>query len=218
MSKIIFVKTSHIAIESVNNVRNIIEKEKPDCVAVELDYNRYLSLNKKTESNFEIIKSLGFATFLIYFLFKKLQEWLGKKVNILPGSEMLEAIKVAKRKQITVAFIDQDIRTTFSHIQQISLKGKLRLFWFLFKGLFLNFLTKKKEIIDLNKVPEEKLIKTAIKIFKTELFELYSVLISERNKFMTKKLVELSEKFEKIVAVIGAGHFDLENHFKTLKI
>lgn len=44
---ILLVGTAHISQESVDLVRHVIVREKPDCVCIELDDNRYLALSQK---------------------------------------------------------------------------------------------------------------------------------------------------------------------------
>jgi len=40
---IILIPTSHIAEESIQKIKEVIEKTKPDCVAIELDEKRYIA-------------------------------------------------------------------------------------------------------------------------------------------------------------------------------
>jgi pheromone shutdown protein TraB len=137
MPKIILVPTSHIARESLDRVRKAIEKEKPDCVAVELDINRYQYLKEsRNESTFNMIRILGPPTFLLYWVLKKFQDHFGKKTGILPGSEMIEAVRIAKENGITVALIDLPIDITLSRIKTIPLSEKLKLFKLLIMGVF----------------------------------------------------------------------------------
>jgi len=210
MPKIILVPTSHIAKESIQRVKEAIDKEKPDLVAVEMDINRFMAMRKgEASSNLEIIKTLGVTTFLVYFIFKSIQKWLGKKVNIFPGSEMMQAVKIAEKKGLKIAFIDRDIRETFLRIKEISRREKLKLVWFVVKGLTLGFvLPGKKHKIDLSKVPSKDLINQAMKLLRKEFPELYRALVEERDTYMSKMLMQLSKQFKTIVAVVGAGHYD----------
>lgn len=211
MSNIILVPTSHIARESLQKIEHVIKKEKPDLVAVELDLNRFYAMRKGHASNTDIIKNLGFLTFVIFWILKKLQEWLGKKVNILPGSEMLHAVKIGEKQGLKIAFIDQDIRITFLRIKEIKNMEKLKLIWFVIKGLTVGILLskiKKGEKIDLSKVPEKGLVEQAMTLLKREFPGFYRILVTERNIYMANKLKQLSLDFKKIVVVIGAGHVE----------
>jgi pheromone shutdown-related protein TraB len=211
MRKIILVPTSHVAKQSLKKVKEVIEKEKPDCVAVELDMNRYSAMKEQEKtSSLEALKTLGFMTFLLYWVLKKLQSWLGKKLGILPGSEMIQAVDVARKAGIKVALIDRDMRITLMRVKSISWKEKTKLLLFLFKGLTIDYfllkIRKDGKAIDLNKVPPKELIEQAMEVMKKEFPQLYKVLVKERDEFMASRLKDMSSKFEKIVAVTGAGH------------
>lgn len=211
MKKIILVPTSHVAKQSLEKVKEVIEKEKPDCVAVELDMNRYSAMKEQEKtSSLEALKTLGFMTFLLYWVLKKLQSWLGKKLGILPGSEMIQAVDVARKAGIKVALIDRDMRITLLRVKSISWKEKMKLLLFLFKGLTIDYfllkIRKDGKAIDLNKVPPKELIEQAMEMMKKEFPQLYRVLVKERDEFMASRLKDMSSKFEKIVAVTGAGH------------
>jgi pheromone shutdown-related protein TraB len=211
MGKIIIVPTSHIAEQSIRQVRETISREQPDCVAVELDINRFYALRNKQASQLAIFKTVGISTYLVYILMKKLQEWLGKKVGILPGAEMLAAVRAGEEHKTTIAFIDRDIRLTFLRLNGVSRREKAKLIWFVVKGTTVGFLSSKirrHEIIDLRNVPPKALIHKALTIIKQEFPQLYKVLITERDHHMAHKLRELSQRFEKTVAVVGAGHYD----------
>jgi pheromone shutdown protein TraB len=208
MPEIILVPTSHIARESLENVRNTIEKEKPDCVAVELDINRYHYLKERgNESTLDMIRILGLPTFLIYWVLKKFQDYFGRKTGILPGSEMMEAVGIAGGRGITIALIDLPLEITLSKIRKIPLSEKLGLFRLLIMGVFgLAIPFGKKHSFDLNRVPPKEIIRQAMGYLEKELPGFYRVLVSERNAVMAKNLKGLSKKFNKIVCVIGAGH------------
>ena len=208
MPRITIIPTSHIARESLEKVKETIEKEKPDCLAVELDIDRYHFLKSNEKGSLmEMIKNLGLFTSLIYFVLKKLQNYLGSKTGIIPGSEMIKAVDIGLSEGITVAFVDQNIGKTMFGIKKIKLSEKLKLFWILIKGIFgMAFPFGKKTTIDLNKVPEKSLIDQAMSFLKKELPGFYRVLVEDRNRIMAKNLKELGKKFDNIVCVVGAGH------------
>ncbi len=206
MGKIIILPTSHIAGQSLREVRELLEREKPDCVALELDLNRFYAMQaEKKQGSLQTLKLLGPVTFLFYWVLKKLQKWLGGKTGILPGSEMLQGVRVAGELGLKVAFIDQDIRTTMMNLKDhVGWREKTKLLWFVLKGLTLGFI--KKEKIDLQKVPEKRIIREAMLLLEREFPQLYRVLVSERNMLMAKRLEALSRRFKKTVAIVGAGH------------
>ena len=208
MGSIIFVPTSHVARESISHVRETIERERPDCVAVELDAGRYHALNMQhTKNTLETVRLLGVSTFALYWTMKKLQDYLGSRTGILPGSDMLAAVETAKAKGIAVALIDQPIGATLYKIKKLSLMEKVKLLRLL--GLAVIGIVApvgKKEKIDLERLPPGKLIKEAMAFLESELPGFYRILVSERNAVMAANLGELSRRFQKTVCVIGAAH------------
>ncbi len=201
---IILVPTSHVAEESIRKIKEVIEKAKPDCVAVELDENRYQALKSKQQSS---PRSLGLSTYLIFVLLKKLQKKVGDIVGVMPGSDMLTAVEFAKEKNIPVYFIDQDIQTTMFKIKTLKKSEKLKLIKYALTASFYIYTGKGKgEKIDLTKVPQEEVIEQAMDVFKKTFPQLYKILVEDRNRHMAAQLKELSRIHKKIVAVVGAGH------------
>lgn len=211
MAKIVLVPTSHIARESLKRVRTAVRNEKPDCIAVELDRNRYHTMRmEQSISSFQMLRQLGISTWLVYVLFRKIQRSLGKRVNIFPGAEMLGAVRIASEKRIRVAFIDQDIRVTFMNMKGcVGTWEKLRLVWFVVKGISIGWIYHKikgKSLLDLSRVPPEKLIDKAMAHLRKHFPNIHRILVAERDLYMANNLKALSREFGTIVAVIGAGH------------
>ena len=211
MTDIIIVPTSHIAEESIKAVKRVIGQEKPDCVAVELDINRFMAMEGGEVSSWEAFKRLGPWTFTIFFVMKKIQSWLGKRVGIIPGSDMLSAVRAAEREGIHVAFMDRDMGITLDRLSRISWREKTKLFLFLLKGLTLDTLLAKagkgrSVRLDLRKVPPRKLIEEVMEVLSREFPGIYRVLLKERDIYMARRLAGLSTRFEKIIAVVGTAH------------
>lgn len=199
-----------MAKQSFENIKRSIDLEKPDCVAIELDINRYHAMKKEETLPWtEVMKSLGVFTFVLYWIMKRLQLFFGKKTGIIPGTEMLKAADLARERGVSIAFIDQDINLTLLGIKNINFNEKVKIFWLLAKavfGLTFTFLPGKKEKMDLQKIPKKKLVNEAMTMLKKEMPGFYKVLVENRDRFMARNLVALTERFEKIVCVVGAGH------------
>ncbi|MFP8870677.1 MAG: TraB domain-containing protein, partial [Myxococcota bacterium] len=112
----ILVGTAHISQESVDLVRNIVEAEKPDCVCIELDAQRYEALSQQKRFASldlrEVIRNQQLAALLMNLLLASYQKRLGGKLGVVPGSELLEAAKVAEENDIAISLCDRDIRVT----------------------------------------------------------------------------------------------------------
>ena len=196
MARIIIVGTSHISEDSVNAARETILSEKPDCVALELDPERFSALLQKRREK----ASLRNPT---YFILNTLQTYLGGKTGVLPGSEMVAAINAARAVGSKIALIDMDIAEIMGRLGEISRWQKIKLFFKLLAGL-LPFRGQKD--FDLSKVPEEKIIDEALSYMRKEMPMIYKILIIDRNKYMAGWVRQLSKKHKKLVVVVGAGH------------
>ncbi len=202
------VGTSHIAKQSLKEVKAAIEGEKPDIIALELDKKRIYALLNKKRGKISIydIKKVGIKGFLFSLIGAWVEKKLGEYTGVSPGSEMKEAIKLAKKNKIKVALIDQDIEITLRKFSKsITWKEKWNIFVDIVKGVIL----RKKEIeFDLKTVPTKKIINKLIEKVKKRYPSIYKVLIEERNQIMANNLQNLMEKNQekRIVAIVGAGH------------
>ncbi len=206
--EIFLVGTAHVSQESVDLVKQVIATEKPDCVCVELDDKRYKALSgrKRWESLDlkEIIKKKQLSTLLVNLVLSSYQKKLGMQLGVMPGSELLEATRVANKYAIPVSLCDRDVRVT------------LRRAWhetsFFKKGYLLATLL--LSLFDNTEITEEKLEQLKKKDVLSELMselgeampELKRVLIDERDIYLAEK-IKMSVG-SKLVAVVGAGHVE----------
>lgn len=202
---IIILGTSHIALESVNEVKRLIKSEKPEIIALELDKLRFKKLISNKKQKFSL-KSIASSGSIMNSIGAFIERKLGEKVGIKPGEEMKTAIRLAKKYRIQIALIDQPIQITFKRLSEsITLKEKLRFI----ADVILSLISPKKRIrIDLTKVPEKKLIKRMIDEVKKRYPNVYKTLIQERNLYMAKYLIELVNLGKKTLVIVGAGHED----------
>ena len=202
------VGTSHIAKQSMDEVKKAIENEKPDIVALELDRKRLYALmhGKKGKIRLYDIKKVGFKGFIFSLIGAWAERKLGEIVMVEPGSEMKEAINAARKNKIRIALIDQDIELTLQKFSK-SLTWKEK--WNFLVDVINAVVLRKKEVeFDLRTVPDKKIIDKLIKKVKDRYPSIYYVLIEERNKVMGRNLRKLMDQHpdEKILAVVGAGH------------
>lgn len=217
------IGTSHIAQQSIKEIRKYIEEEQPDLVAVELDVQRAAALlqeNEKGEKRAVSLKQIlhfGLKGYLFAKIGQYLQQKLGKIVGVVPGAEMKTALELAQKHKIQIAFIDQPLQVTLQRFSRsLTWKEKGRFVMDLLSGLFFPRRQLKKLGLgkidlgkwDLKKVPDEKMIALLIQELKQRYPSVYRVLVEERNKYMVRQLVHLLRKHpgKKILAVVGAGH------------
>jgi pheromone shutdown protein TraB len=109
------VGTAHVSAESVTEVEEAIETERPDVVAVELDEGRYRQLKGETPDDLDAGDLLGGNTvfqFLAYWMLSYVQMRMGDRFDITPGADMLAAVETAEEFGLGVALVDRDIQLT----------------------------------------------------------------------------------------------------------
>lgn len=208
------IGTSHIAKQSIDEIKKAILEEKPDLVAVELDIQRAATLLQQRRHKISLgeILHIGVRGYLFAKIGQYVQQKLGKMVGVAPGSDMKTALELAKKNKIDVAFIDQPIRITLSNFSRsLTWREKWRFFLDMLRGL----LFPRKQLrelgldrFDLRKVPADSLLKKILAQLKGRYPSIYKVLVEDRNKYMVKQLVLLMKENprKKILAVVGAGH------------
>ena len=200
--------TSHIAKQSLRQVKRAIIEGKPKIVALELDRKRLAALLEKEPPKARIrdIKRIGIKGFLFSLIGAWAEKKLGKETGVSPGSEMKLAYEIARKKDAKIMLIDQDIEVTLRKIsRRLTWKEKWRFVVDVFKAVVLR---KREVIFDLRKVPSAKVIKKLTSKVKERYPNVYSVLVEERNAIMAKNIAKLCIDYpdEKILAIIGAGH------------
>jgi pheromone shutdown-related protein TraB len=213
---LILIGTSHIAKQSLKEVGRAVKEEKPDIIALELDKKRFYALtsNKTRKIGLRDIRKIGLKGFIFNIIGAWIERKLGKYVGVKPGSEMLKAIELARKNNLKIALIDQDIEVTLLKLSKsITWKEKWHFFVDITKGIFFKKTELKKygvAKLDLTKVPGKKLIKKLTKEVKKRYPEVYRVLVEERNEIMASNISKLMEDNpdKSILAVVGAGHED----------
>ena len=137
----IVIGTAHISKKSANLVREVIEKEKPDCVCVELDSQRFKALSEKKRWESLDLKTLirekQLTTLIINILLSSYQKKLGEKLGVTPGIELLEATSTAKELNLPIELCDREIRVTLRRAwNSMTFWQKLKLITSGFAGIF----------------------------------------------------------------------------------
>ncbi|MCI5133370.1 MAG: TraB family protein, partial [Candidatus Electrothrix sp. EH2] len=90
---VLLVGTAHISQQSADLVKDIIDREQPDTVCIELDEKRYAALsNPQQWKNLDlkqIIRKNQLSTLLVNLVLASYQKKLGGKLGIQPGTELL---------------------------------------------------------------------------------------------------------------------------------
>lgn len=214
LEQIKIIGTSHIAKQSIDEIKKAFEEFKPEIVALELDLQRAMALMQEQKSKVSLIeiRSIGLQGYLFAKIGQFFQQKIGQSIGVSPGSEMKTAIKLAQEKSLNIAFIDQPIKKTLKNFsREFSWKEKFRLLSDLFLGIFFRKSQMRKlgiENWDLSKVPEDKLVEKLIGQMKERYQGIYKALVDDRNKYMANQLVKISRQNpeKRILAIMGAGH------------
>ncbi len=206
--KILLVGTAHISQQSADLVKQIIEKELPDTVCIELDEKRYTSLSKKQRwENLDlkqVVRKKQLSTLLVNLVLSSYQKRLGGQLGVMPGTELLAAAKTAEQYDIPVELSDRDVRVTLRRAWHATSSFK--------KGYLLATLL--ASLFDKTELDERKLSELRQQDMLSELMkelgagfpDTKKVLIDERDTFMAEKIKAAPGK--RIIAIVGAGHVE----------
>jgi len=208
---IILIGTAHISKDSVREVREAIEKFKPDIVAVELCKKRYEALTQKDKWEntpiTSLLKSNKAYLVLAQTFLSSIQRRLGREYGVEPGSEMIAALNEAKKRNVEIALIDRDITITLKRAwRKMGIREKFRLSWEFMKAL-IGYDEEELEKIDLKELMKQDVISALMKEFSEIAPSVATVLIHERDEYISRKILDESKK-GKVVAVVGAGHLN----------
>jgi len=218
--EIILVATAHVLKQSADLIKKVIHEEQPDSVCVELDEERYQSIqNPRAWENTDIIqvirsKKVGFL--LANLILGSYQKRIAKGLDTIAGQEMLEGINSAKETGAQLVLADRSIKTTFTRIwRKLNLwdKGKL-----LFELLLSSDDDKDMSNADVSKLLKTDVLASVTAQVRAQFPKIADILISERDQYIAHKIKEAPGR--KVVAVLGGAHVPgvKEEIFKTQDI
>ena len=204
----ILVGTAHVSKGSAELVRDVISREKPDHVAVELDAQRYQALTEQQRWESldikEIIRKKQLATLIVNLLLAAYQKRMGLKLGVMPGTELLEAVRAAEENGIPFTLADRDVRVTLRRaIRSMSLWRKSLLTSALLASLFDDKELTEAQIQELLK---RDVLSELMKDLGETMPELKKVLIDERDLYLSRRIREAPGA--RVLAVVGAGHLE----------
>lgn len=204
--EIILVGTAHVSRQSVTEVQEVIETEKPDSVCIELCDSRYESvLDQDRWRKMDIVKVIKdnkAVLLLVNLALSTFQGKIAQQFGIKPGQEMLQGMNSAKEIGAQLVLADRDIQTTFLRIwRSLGFLAKSKLIWLILMSVLSDEELSEEE---LEKLKSEDILMIALQEFAGTFPELKKVLIDERDMYLAQKIKEAPGT--KIVAIVGAGH------------
>jgi len=206
----VLLGTAHVSRASADAVREMLERERFDAVAVELCEPRYQSIDDPEAFRrldlFQVIRQRKVGLIAANLALSAFQRRLAEQFGIEPGAEMKAAIDGARRHELPVWLIDREIGTTLKRAYaSVGFLDKLSIVG----GLGASVLTREDVSEDeIEKLKEGDLLGSMFNEFARESPPLYEALIAERDRYMTAKLREHAAggSARKVLVVIGAGH------------
>lgn len=202
----ILIGTAHVSKHSAEQVKQVIEAERPDSVCVELDEQRYQTItegNKWKEMDIiQVIKQKRASLLLMNLAISSFQNRMAKELGIKAGQEMIQGIESAKEVGANLVLADRNIQITFSRIWgNLGLRGKSILLTQILTSIFSHDSISEEE---LEKMKEQDTINAMLNEFTETFPKLKKPLIDERDQYLAQKIKDAPG--EKIVAVLGAAH------------
>jgi pheromone shutdown-related protein TraB len=204
--RIYLVGTAHVSKRSVEDVRNAIEAIRPDVVCVELDEGRYRNLVdssrwRKTDIG-RVVRRGQVLLLLSSLIMSSFQRRIGQRLGVIPGAELLEAVKAAEGIGARVVLADRDIRITLRRAwRRFGFFEKLKIASQLVAALFVSEEIDEKAIEELKR---EENLGDVLELLAREFPSMKTTLIDERDLYLAERI--RVESGPATVAVVGAGH------------
>ncbi|MDD1715841.1 MAG: TraB/GumN family protein [Methanolinea sp.] len=189
----------------MEEVREAIGEFNPDVVAVELDQPRYAGLKKQAAdpSVTQVLEARNFTQLLVQWILSYLQRRIGMDLGVEPGAEMKAAIEEAEQRGLGLGLIDRDIRITLRRFwKSLSLFEKGKMVY----ALAVSVTSIDDEEIDVEELKKQDMISLAMDEFRKFSPNGARALIDERDAYLAHQILRLSERYSRILVVIGAGH------------
>ena len=205
---LILLGTAHVSATSVQDVVEQIEDFSPDILAVELDKGRLESLESDRrideESLAKVIKEGKAPLVLAQSLLASEQRKVAEKTGVMPGAELMAAVKAGKERQLDVELVDRDIQITLRRAWKgMSFREKWRL-------LKIAILPDDEEL-DSSDVEallnNQDLLSEMLEEMRSIVPSAGRVLVDERDEYLAGRIQRL-RKNGRVLAVIGAGHLN----------
>lgn len=202
--------TAHVSKVSADKVQELIATGQYDAVAVELCPSRHKVLvNPDAIAKmdlFQVIKSGQASMVAASLALGAFQQRMAEQFGIEPGAEMRVAIKDAQAAKLPVILIDREIGTTMKRIYH-SVPWWKR--FNLFAGLLASVISNEKvSAEEIEKLKQGDVLESSFSQFAENEQDLFRPLISERDTYMSARLIKECQEnnYQHVLAVIGAGH------------
>jgi len=202
--------TAHVSRVSVAAVRELMQTQSFDAVAVELCESRYRAMcDPDSWRNLDLLQVIrqGKAGMVAANLaLSAYQRRLAEQFGIEPGAEMKAAVDIANDAKIPIWLVDRDVGVTLRRAYRaVRFRDRLGILSGLLASVF-----ERGDIAeaDIEKLKQGDMLQSAFSEFAEQSKALYRALIGERDSYMSARLREEGGKggSTRVLVVIGAGH------------
>lgn len=225
-AEIYLVGTSHVSQKSADEVRDVIERVKPDFVMVELCRKRYESMDRYANMDKSQRDSpMLFVEQIVRMLMNGNVGMVGKIIGVglssfykllsyrgfHPGKEFQVAIEEGKKVGAKIVLGDQDIDTTLRQMGKFNLNMSVEDTFKFFGQQMPEDIAQSmggkyaSEQDMFERMRDRKVVRRFNEEMEKGAPAIYKALVSERNEVMVKALRNLKGK---VVAVVGLAHVD----------
>jgi pheromone shutdown protein TraB len=231
------VGTAHVSQRSVEDVKAVIDRVKPDVVCVELDKTRYEALTKESAFRdldvFKVVREGRTLYLLAHLALASYQRRIGASLGVKPGAELLAAVEAANERGVPVELIDRDINITLKRTwKNLGLWKRSMLLSSLIVGWDEDEDDEDDEDDDgapktkkpakggavteatVEELKEPKALSEMLAELGRAVPQIKGPLIDERDQYLASKAVEAGKGKKVVVAVVGAAHVPgMKEHF-----
>ena len=206
--QLILVGTAHVSKDSANLVSEAIEFYQPDNICIELDSDRYKTLeNPQAYSETDLLKIIRekkAMQLLANTILSSYQKRMAKQMGSEVGLEMITAINLSKEKDLPLTLADRNVNVTFKRIwRSLTAMDKFKMLTFTIDSLLDGEDEEvSQEVIDA--MLEEDMLTASLSEIRAAFPKIATILVDERDQHLANKIK--TAKGERILAVVGGAH------------
>jgi pheromone shutdown-related protein TraB len=213
------VGTAHVSQRSVDEVKAVIDRVKPDVVCVELDQARHDALTKDSAFRdldvFKVVREGKTLYLLAHLALASYQRRIGASLGVRPGAELLAAVRAARERGLPVELIDRDINITLKRTwKNLGLWKRSVLLSSLLVGWDDDGKGDPITEESVEDLKEPKALSEMLTELSRAIPQVKGPLIDERDRYLASKTVDAGRGKQRVVAVVGAAHVPgMKAHF-----
>ncbi len=211
-AEIVLLGTAHVSRASVEAVRDFVEAETFDAIAVELCSPRADAIRNpgaiREMDLFRVLRDGRAGVVAAGLALGAYQRRLAKQFGIEPGAEMKAAMEIAVERELPCWLVDRDVGITLR-------RSRAAVGWWerakLSSGLLAGLLDDSEvDEAQIEKLKQGDMLEGAFTEFASSSPPLFEALIAERDRYMAARVREELARSDarKVLVVIGAGHLD----------